>query len=220
MSGPNEERHGWRDVDYDTAWTPFQERFEFVPDPSEQDKPAIRLPPGSLVLDLSHLFANPGPRIAAGTNAINSSALRAFVWLTGDDELLALNWNHAACRYSPAAFALSTAPSPRAPGTAFPALDWPVQVFPNGDYYAHMTPDMRWGAFGHPWQQTLSIWGQELVDSLGAELLTWLPKHRHTLRARNRAGKGSCIPGPPRSSRTDGTLITTGPTLHGAIIQA
>ncbi len=44
-----------------------------------------------------------------------------------------------------------------------------------------MTPDLRWGSFGHPWQQTLTIWGDELVATLGAELLTWLPKHRQSV---------------------------------------
>ena len=175
------ESEGWRHVDYGTAWGPFQEKFECAPDYHERDEPAIRLPAGSLVLDLS-VLPDEGPRIAAGTHAINAAALRAFVWLTGDDdELLALDWNHTAFRYSPAAFTLSTAASSEAPGAVFSACDWPIQVFPNGDYYAHMTPDLSWGTFGHPWQETLTIWGRELVTTLGAELLTWLPKHRQSL---------------------------------------
>jgi hypothetical protein len=40
-----------------------------------------------------------------------------------------------------------------------------------------MEPNLRWGTFGHPWQQSLCLWGAELLDSLGAELLTWLPRH-------------------------------------------
>jgi hypothetical protein len=56
-----------------------------------------------------------------------------------------------------------------------------IPVFPNGDYFAHMTPDLRWGTFAHPWQQSLTIWGIELVEALGAELLTWLPRHPHGL---------------------------------------
>ena len=47
----------------------------------------------------------------------------------------------------------------------------------SGDYYGHMEPDLRWGTFGHPWQQSLCIWGGDLVDSLGVDLLTWLPRH-------------------------------------------
>lgn len=49
-------------------------------------------------------------------------------------------------------------------------------MFPNGDYCGHMTADLRWGTIGHPWQQWLSIWGQDLVDALVPELLAWLPE--------------------------------------------
>lgn len=104
------------------------------------------------------------PRSAAET-AINASGLRAFVWLAGDKELNALDWQHPAYRYSPALQSLTDAAAA-------------VPVFPNGDYSAHMTQDPRWGTFGHPWQQTLTIWGVDLIESLGAGLLTWLPASR------------------------------------------
>lgn len=47
-----------------------------------------------------------------------------------------------------------------------------LMLFPDGDYFVHMTADLWWGTFGHPWQQTLTIWGDELVADLGAGLLT------------------------------------------------
>lgn len=153
----------WREVEYDSAWAPFQQRFAFAPEFYERDHPAIRLPDGALVLDLSPVFA-PGPRFASGSAAVDAAAFRAFVWLAGDADLVALDWQHPAYRYSPAAHVLQSA-EPQ------------VRVFPDGDYYAHMAADLRWGTFGHPWQQTLTIWGDELVASLGAELLTWLPRH-------------------------------------------
>jgi hypothetical protein len=158
----------WREIDYASAWAPFDEHFDFKPDFYERVQPAIRLHPDCLVFDLADLFADPGPRIAAGTAAITATALRAFVWLAGEGEMVALNWNHGAYRYSPAVLAV---------GFHLDYLDWPVPIFPNGDYYAHMDPNLRWGTFGHPWQQSLCLWGAELLDSLGAELLTWLPRH-------------------------------------------
>lgn len=115
-------------------------------------------------MDLEAVFAEDGPRFAAGTDAINAAALRAFVWLAGDEELLALDWQHQSFRYSPSRHALADVP-------------WATTVVPDGDYYIHTTMDLRWGTFGHPWQRSLTIWGDELVDSLGAELLTWLPRH-------------------------------------------
>lgn len=154
----------WREVDYDSAWTPFNERFQFTPDYYERSAAAIRLPQNSLVIDLRPIFEHDGARFAAGEAAISSSALRAFVWLAEDNEVLALDWQHTAYHYSPSQQALSV-------------NAMLVPVFPNGDYFAHMTTDLRWGTFGHPWQQTLTIWGDELIATLGAELLTWLPRH-------------------------------------------
>jgi len=155
-------------IDYEAAWAPFDERFDFEPDFHERGKSAIRLHPDCLVIDLAGLFASPAARLGAGTQAITAAALRAFVWLVGQDDLVALNWNHLAWQYSPAHNAVRYADP----------LDLPVPVFPNGDCYVHMEPRARWGTFGHPWQESLCVWGDELVDSLGAELLTWLPRHR------------------------------------------
>jgi hypothetical protein len=157
----------WREVDYASGWAPFDEHFDFKPDFHERAQPAIRLRPDCLMLDLADLCADAGPRIAAGTAAITAAALRAFVWLAGDGEMVALDWNHGAYRYSPTELAVAH----------LDHLEWPVGIFPNGDYCAHMEPDLRWGTFGHPWQQSLVVWGADLVDSLGAELLTWLPRH-------------------------------------------
>lgn len=158
----------WREVDYDAAWTPFNERFNFAANYHDRDNPAIRLDPSCLVIDLAAIFEHNGPRYAAGQDAINAVALRAFVWLAGEEDMIALDWQHPSYRYSPATQAVSSALTG-------------IPVFPDGDYYAHMHTDLRWGTFGHPWQQTLTIWGDELVSALGAELLTWLPRHPQSL---------------------------------------
>lgn len=158
----------WFAVDYDDAWAPFDARFGFRPNYHERQAPAIRLPERSMVLDLEPVFEKDGPRFAAGFSAINAAALRAFIWLAESEDLIALDWQHQSFRYSPAGQALSDRP-------------WAITVAPDGDYYAHMTADLRWGTFGHPWQRSLTIWGDELMDSLGADLLTWLPRHPQSI---------------------------------------
>lgn len=132
-----------------------------------QTHPAITLPRDRLVIDLASAFVE-GPRFVAAQAAINASALRAFVWLAESVELTAPDWQHTPYRYSPAAHALSSVDH------------WRVPVFPDGDYYAHFPADIAWGTFGHPWQETLTLWGDVLIDSLRSELLTWLPRHLHS----------------------------------------
>ncbi|MFD6888062.1 DUF2716 domain-containing protein [Streptomyces sp. NPDC059957] len=41
---------------------------------------------------------------------------------------------------------------------------------PNGDYYLHITEDLRLGTFGHPWEQTLTVWGPTLLAAVEADL--------------------------------------------------
>jgi hypothetical protein len=53
-----------------------------------------------------------------------------------------------------------------------------VPIYPDGDYYAFMTEDLLEGTFGHPWEQTLCIMGDRLINSLGRSLETWLPIKR------------------------------------------
>jgi hypothetical protein len=169
VSGPFAAESIWHELDYATAWETFDSRFDFRPDFHGRSEPAISLPDHSLVLDLAPVYGHEGARFASGEAAVNAAALRNFVLLAGSQELTALDWQHTPYRYSPSDHALSE------------ITHWPVPVFPNGDYYIHFPADLRWGTFGHPWQQTLTLWGDELVDSFGAELLTWLPRHPQSL---------------------------------------
>jgi len=55
---------------------------------------------------------------------------------------------------------------------------WPTTVFPNGDYTIFLTEDMSTGTFGHPWEQTLCVFGEPMVSALVPMLASWLPIKR------------------------------------------
>jgi hypothetical protein len=158
----------WHQIEGKAPWAQFDQRFDFRPSYHESEEPAIRLVPGCLVIDLAPIFQRDTRGFAADEDFLDATAFQAFADLVSEGEIIALDWQHPAYRYSPCSQVASQA-------------DPAVPVFPNGDYYAHMTIDLRWGTFGHPWQQTLTVWGEELVTRLGSELLTWLPRHRQTL---------------------------------------
>ncbi len=157
----------WHEIDYEAAWRPFDAKFDFRPNIHGSSGPAMRIPDDAVIIDLRPIFAGPGAQFAAGEAAVHAAAARSFVWLCGDEELTALDWQHPAYKYSPAKQVLSNAA-------------WNIPVSPHGDYYVHATVDLRWGTFRHPWQHWLCIWGQELVETLAPELLAWLPR-RSTL---------------------------------------
>jgi hypothetical protein len=149
----------------DRAWQRLEARFGFRASVTPDGWPAIHEPVPSLTFDLSAI--DDGARRGAAYDAINAEALRAFVWaLVGIDELLVLDWQHPAYRFSPSRQALTW------------QGEWRVPVYPDGDYFAFLTEDMTEGTFGHPWEQTLCVIGPRLTGSLGASLSTWLPTAR------------------------------------------
>ncbi|MGW5194412.1 DUF2716 domain-containing protein [Kribbella sp. NPDC004138] len=97
----------WRPIDYAEAWAGFDARFDFKPDYYEHVLPATRLPDVCVVIDLAPVFAHEGVRFAAAEAAITAAALRNFVWLTDEEELTALDWQHTPYRYLPARHALA-----------------------------------------------------------------------------------------------------------------
>jgi hypothetical protein len=81
----------WQPLDYDQAWAPFNELFDFKPDFYERTEPAINLPARGLVIDLAPLFAHEGP--ASRQVRPHSTLLRcAPSWFAGDQDMIALDW--------------------------------------------------------------------------------------------------------------------------------
>lgn len=127
--------------------------------------PAIREPNPSLTFDLS--VVGDGLERGAAYDAINANALRSFVWdLPDQRELLVLDWQHPAYLFRPRDQALSW------------RSEWKVPVYPDGDYFAFSTDDLSEGTFGHPWEQTLTVFGERLCAGLGTTLAVWLPVKR------------------------------------------
>ena len=147
-----------------TIWATFEAKFGFRAGVSADAWPAISEPTPSLTFDLSAIPE--GPPRGAAYDAINAEALRAFVWGLPDTELIVLDWQHPAYRFSPSRQALTW------------RADWKVPVYPDGDYYAFLTEDFSEGTFGHPWEQTLCVIGKRLGATLGRSLETWLPVTR------------------------------------------
>lgn len=165
----------WIEADYESAWSAFQDKVGFRPGIYPDTWPAIREPTPSITLDLSPIAGASEARFKAGVAAVNSLSLYAFTHVTAPDErLLFLDWQHSTYRFSPnhvtASYSASDPP-------VFPHGDYPP-VFPDGDYYIFLTEDLSCGTFGHPWEQTLCVFGEPLVDLLGRSLGAWLPTCR------------------------------------------
>jgi hypothetical protein len=158
---------GWRPLSADEDrdhWDRFVAAFGFLPSVEPADWPAISEPPASNTFDLT---VPDGPAFAASQAAVNAEALRAFVTALPDvPELIVLDWQHTGYAFRPAEHLAGADPR------------WMVPVYPDGDYYAFLTPDHTAGTFGHPWERTLCVFGAPLVATLALTLGTWLPVRR------------------------------------------
>ncbi|GAB2505855.1 DUF2716 domain-containing protein [Nocardiopsis aegyptia] len=128
------------DPEHDDLWDRFYEKFSFAP--SVKVHPGIREP-----VDSATWFLD-GPRPALEQAVVPELLRLARV----GEPLYWLDWNHVGCRFDPR----------RVGGPGRP--DVPGQVFPDGDYYIYTTPDLRLGTFGHPWENTLCVFGRDLLD--------------------------------------------------------
>jgi hypothetical protein len=137
-----------REPDHDDIWARFQAGFAFRP--STREFPGITEPAGSATWHVGDLD---DPQLDA-LHEIVHKGLRESV--EPGEELYWLDWQHVGYRFDPARV-----------GGAGPR--WPGGIFPDGDYHIYLTADLRLGTFGHPWDETICVFG-ELFTRIGAEL--------------------------------------------------
>ena len=137
-------------------WDEFERKFRFTPN-YPATTPAIDEPPGSVTVDLAPIFgASNNVEFNTGAEQVDQLVLESFRRVFDDTtRLLVLDWQHSSYWFRPHAIA---------DATRWP--QWPVTPFPDGDYYIFLTEDMSQGTFGHPWEQTLCVFGNDLVDDL------------------------------------------------------
>ncbi|MEU8437618.1 DUF2716 domain-containing protein [Streptomyces sp. NPDC029216] len=139
-------------------WDRFSADFAFKP--SMTHRPAITEPSPSAVWNL-HSHHRLVPDLPGELDAI---VRRGLLAATGPGEFVYwLDWQHNGYRYDPRRVGIPGRPPVPGLGT-----------YPDGDYYLHLTHDLRLGTFGHPWEQTLTVWGPSLLAAVEAELTALL----------------------------------------------
>ncbi|CAM5305939.1 hypothetical protein SAVIM338S_00525 [Streptomyces avidinii] len=141
-------------------WDRFHADFDFKP--STAHRPAITDPVPCAVWNL-HSHHRIVPDLPGELDAIVQRGL--FTATEPGEFVHWLDWNHDGYRYDPRRTHVPGRP-PR-PGKG---------AYPDGDYYLHLTADLRLGTFGHPWEQTLTVWGPKLLDAVEADLTELLGK--------------------------------------------
>ncbi|MEI5102856.1 DUF2716 domain-containing protein [Streptomyces sp. PmtG] len=142
--------------EYRPVWDRFYAEFAFRPSVYAARWPGIKEPAASVTWSLAALDDDPGHERLDRLVEVVEQGLSACVPSHG--RLFALDWQHASFRFSPHLVG--------GPGQA----RWPLSPYPDGDYYIYLTEDFLLGSFGHPWEHSLCLFGQALLDTVAAQV--------------------------------------------------
>ena len=146
------------DAEQDALWDRFGRQFAFKP--SVEVYPGIREPSASVTWHLGALHDGLDRDALQRLQRVIESGLLACV--RPDEPLHWLDWQHAGYRFDPR----------RVGGSGRPR--WPGAAYPDGDYYLYLTADLRMGTFGHPWEESLCVFGEELLQEVEEPLTALL----------------------------------------------
>jgi len=153
------------------AWDEFERRFPLRLGMSPETWPAINEPSPSVTFDLTQVCdlarsegADGGRGYAAAECELERHFLRCFRGCTPTDgRVLALNYNHDGYSFDPAAL-------------AEPHEDdlWPETMAPIDEYRVFGPPGYHFGAFAHPWERSLCVFGRAFLDAVLSDRPRWL----------------------------------------------
>lgn len=161
----------WEELSRDeesALWSRFDADFDFTPSVRWEDFPGIREPRPSETYSIASIYDGDELRYARLNADLQQWGLRAFQKLASptNDWLYVLDWQHQCYRFFP-----------HIPFELSEYNEWTIPLLPNGDYYIFLAKDFSWGVFGHPWEQTMCVFGERLLATLNnerPELLTKL----------------------------------------------
>jgi shikimate kinase len=140
----------------DATWDRFYAEFDFRP--SMTVVPGIREPHHSVTFDISGVYGEED-RYRQLTLDLSEKLVAALRRCVPEGEVVhALDWQHSSYRFEP-----------HRPFEFASEDDWPVPALPNGDYFLFLDPALRFGVFGHPWEQSMCVFGDALIDAFRAD---------------------------------------------------
>lgn len=142
---------GWRKLEepeYTHIWDYVYDGLGFHPSTAFSHWPGFREPTPSVTFKLSSPWV---PEEVEEFYEVMWEALKSCS--PPGKEIYSLDWHHECFTYDPHAFP----PPPQ-------ELQFTRGLYPNGDYGITLSHDLSWGVLGHPWEFTICIFGQPLLN--------------------------------------------------------
>ncbi|MGB2993026.1 MAG: DUF2716 domain-containing protein [Paenisporosarcina sp.] len=137
------------------VWDKIYDEFDFKPSISKF--PSFEVRTSFITYDVSPYLNWSGDSDTYDEiySDLEDKSLLVFQELTQKNEYLyAVDWQHEGYWLNPHL---------ELPKSEF--NEWTVPIFPNGDYYFFIHKNFEWGLLGHPWEETITIFGKELINS-------------------------------------------------------
>lgn len=135
-------------------WDFFYDRFLFSPSIHSLNWPSIASDKISFKIDIKNLFGDTYNEVV--WDDFEAKAINAFQLISPDDYIYALDWQHDCYFVSPAKFD-DFKKDLEAKNNNY------ISFIPNGDYYIFITKDLKNIWFGHPWEKTVTLFGDKFI---------------------------------------------------------
>lgn len=149
--------------EHDSVWAVMYSRFAFFPRIEPRNFPGFKEPAPSITFSCSEVYGEEDRFLALNKN-LHENMLTIFQQIIQPgDYLYALNWHHPCYKFFP--------------HKDFDtreilewSAEWPVPILPNGDYYIFLEKNFEFGILGHPWEQSMCIFGDKLLDAMAPNM--------------------------------------------------
>ncbi len=147
------------DPEREEAWELFYKVLQFRPGMKKCDWPGIHEPDASTTYSISHAYEVEDLYLPRTNDLCTKIKLALMECTDPQDFVYALDWQHPCYKFWP-----------HEPFPFETEDDWPIPPLPNGDYYSFVSPDLTFGVFGHPWEQTMCVFGAKFMRAVDNHL--------------------------------------------------
>jgi hypothetical protein len=152
--------NGWveiPDVENEELWATFTTRFAFRRSVSPDEGPAIQEPVPSVTWSLSgvrEVYATDAQQFRAVERRSREQLIQVLLGIGLKAPMYALELNHAGYAFDPSVVSHRSVDK------------WPVPLIPIHNYSLFVDPALSLGLFGQPWEGSICVFGDLLVERL------------------------------------------------------